>query len=193
LKWLFKNGNEYKLREDIASMVKRELLAELLDSKKIGVLKVILNSNEELYLNEIAKKSGVSITSTFRLLQSFVNLDLVEKKVWKTSKVYYCKNNDKIAFLKDLFLEQFDGIQAFLQASAEISGIQEIILHGQAKKDKANLLLIGNNIEQDKAKAISASIKNKGFDLSFVALTPDQYEQMAKMGLYSGDKKILRP
>jgi Fe2+ or Zn2+ uptake regulation protein len=172
-------------------MVKREVLASLLDSKKTAILKVILNSNEELTLNEIAKKGNVSIASTFRLLQEFTNLDFIEKKVWKNSKVYTCKDNEKITFLKDLFIEEFDGIQAFVEASSNLKDIQEILLH-QKNKNKANLLLIGKNIDQKKINQIVKEIKNKGFELSYVLLSKQQYEQMAKMGIYSGEEKVLK-
>ena len=35
-------------------------------------------------------------------------------------------------------------------------------------------------------------VKDKGFDLSYLTLTKEQYEQMAKMGLYSGEKQVLK-
>jgi DNA-binding transcriptional ArsR family regulator len=172
-------------------MVKKEILTALLDSKKVAVLKVLLTTNEELYLNEIAKKSKVPITSTFRLLRYFENLNLIEKKVWKTSKTYSCKNNEKTSYLKELFIEEFDGINTFLEAVKNLSEIKQVIAHGKRTKNKANLLLIGENIDQNKIEDITQEIKNKGFDLSYVCLTNSQYHQMAKMGLYSGEKKVL--
>lgn len=176
----------------IFKMSKKEVLAALLDSKKVGVLKVLLNSNDELYLNEIAKKSGVSIASTFRLLQNFVDLDLIEKKVWKTSKVYSCKKNEKVTFLKDLFTEEFDGVKEFLELSNNIKGVNEILLTKKSKNN-AYLILIGDTINESEVKDICKNIKNKGYEINFVTLTKEKYEQMVNMGLYSGDKTILRP
>ena len=173
-------------------MVKREVISALLDSKKVSVLKVLLNSSEELYLKEIAEKSNVSITSTFRLLQDFVNQDLIEKKLWKTSKIYLCKKNEKVNFLKELLFEEFDGVQTFLDSIKEISEIKKIILQGKKTRNKANLLLIGENINQTKIDEICKEIKNQGFELSYFPLTEQQYEQMTKMGLYSGEKKVLK-
>ena len=173
-------------------MVKREVLSALLDSKKVSVLKTILNSKEELVLNEIAQKSNVSITSTFRLLQDFVNLGLIEKRVWKTSKVYSCKDNEKVSFLKDLFFEEFDGVRAFLDSMQNMPEIKQIILQGKKTKNKANLLIIGENIDSSKLDSICKEIKDKGFELSYFPLSALQYEQMVKMGLYSGEKKILK-
>ena len=89
-------------------------------------------------------------------------------------------------------MEEFAGQQTFLHAAAEITGINKIILHGKASKNKANLILIGENIVLPKVKQVCSEIKAKGFNLSFIPLAPDQYQQMMKMGLYSGEKTVLK-
>jgi hypothetical protein len=55
----------------------------------------------------------------------------------------------------------------------------------------ANVLLIGENLETQKVESLCSELKTKGFELSYLVLTKDQYTQMSKMGFYSGDKKIL--
>ena len=173
-------------------MGKKEVLAALLGHKKIALLKTIFNSKEELCLKEIAQHSAVSLASTFRLLQEFVSLGLIERKVWKNNKTYLNQNNEQTAFLRELLAEKVDGIKSFLEASADISGIREILLHGEKSKNKANLLLIGENIDQNKVDQVVSAINSQGFELSYVPLTKQQYEQMAKMGLYDREKKVLR-
>ncbi|MDP3990677.1 MAG: helix-turn-helix domain-containing protein [archaeon] len=172
-------------------MVEKDVLAKLIDRKKEAVLRVILHSSEELYLQEIAKKSKVSTTSTFRILQEMVSLGVLTKKQWKTSKTYSCLTNPKTEFLKNLFHEDFDGLQAFIDSVKGTKGISTIILHGAKKKNKANVLIIGNGIDLDPLDKIAQEIKEKGFEVSFLTLTKEQYEQMSKMGLYSGDKTTL--
>lgn len=172
-------------------MVKREILTTLLDQKKAAVLRIILHSSEELYLKEIAQKAKVSITSTFRILQELVTLEIVSKREWKTSKVYRVLDNKKTEFLKELFHEEYDGTQEFVEAMKGIAGIQSIILHGGRKKGKANLLLLGEGVDNSKIEEACLQIRQKGFDLSYLTLSKAQYEQMAKMGLYSGEKLVL--
>ena len=173
-------------------MSKKEVLAKLIDKKKSSILRVVLNSNEELYLKEIANKSNVSITSTFRILQELVEQGILQKREWKTSKVYSPLQNDKVAFLQELFYEEYEGLNEFTAAVEDLTSIKEIILHGPQKKNKANVLLIGEGIDSSKVENICKQIREKGFDLSYLTLTKEQYEQMAKMGLYSGDKKVLK-
>ena len=173
-------------------MVKKEVLSKLLDEKKAAILRVLLSSQEEMYLKEIAAKSNVSMASSFRILKQLVALNIIERKEWKTSIVYLAGKNEKADFLKELFLEDFDAIKEFLQGVEPVGGIQQIILHGTRKKDKANILLIGENIETTKVEETCKQLKDKGFELSFLTLTKTQYEQMIKMGLYSGEKKVLK-
>jgi DNA-binding transcriptional ArsR family regulator len=176
----------------LLTMVGKDVFAKLVDEKKAAILRTLINSPQELYLKEIATKSSVSITSTFRILQELVALEILERREWKTSKVYSCKKNEKVEFLKDIFHEKYDGIEVFLNSIEPLPNIERVILHGARSKNKANVLIIGENIAPRPLENISEHIKSKGFELSFLVLTSEQYNQMLKMGLYKGDKKVLR-
>lgn len=170
-------------------MVKREVFTSLVDSKKAAILKTLLETNDELLLKEISTKSKVPLTSTFRIMQEFVSLDLVHRKEWKTSKVYSCKHNEKVDFLRDLFKEEIDILQSFVEQVKDFQGIQKIILHG--KQEEGNLLLIGEYINSNRVQEVCDELNKKGADLTFLTVTPSQYEQMNRMGLY-GETKVLR-
>ena len=187
----FQKRNQYKGKSNPRHMNKKEVLAALIDKKKAAVLYILLNASEEMYLKEIAEKSDVSITSTFRILQEFVELKIIQRKEWKTSKMYYSEKNAQVNFLKDLFDDPFDGVGEFIASVKEIPEINSIILHGAQKKGKANVLLIGENIDVSKIEEECSRLKNKGFELSYLTLGKQQYEQMVKMGLYAGEKKVL--
>ena len=173
-------------------MVKKDILAALIDNKKAAILRVLLNSKEELYLKEIAEKSNVSLTSTFRILQELSSLQIISKREWKTSKVYSCQPSEKVDFLKELFIEEFDGLKEFIDTIKELPQIDNIILHGARKKGKANILIIGSNLNLEPIETTCQNLREKGFDLSYLTLTKEQYLQMSKMGLYSGEKKVIK-
>ncbi len=173
-------------------MVKREVLEALMDPSRVAVLKVLLGAKEELVLKEISQKSKVPNASTFRILQEFVRLEVLSRREWKTSKVYRCSDNEKARFLKELFREDYDGVQEFVDGLKDWTEIQSIILQGSKESGKANLFLIGENIDAMRVEKLSNDIKQKGFDLSYLTLTRNQYTQMTKMGLYQGEKKVIK-
>ena len=178
--------------ENTYYMVKQGVLAALIDNKKAAVLKTLLFSKEELYLKEISSRSNVSLTSTFRIVNELVTLEIFTKKKWKSSKVYHCNENEKVEFLKELFAEKIDGVQEFATALGSVSEIEQIILHGGRKKDSANMLLIGSDIPSEAVEAAQQIVASRGFDISYLTLTKGQYEQMSKMGLYSGKKEVIK-
>jgi len=170
----------------------RGVLKSLLDPKKASVLRVVLSTNEERYLSEIAELASVSTASTFRILKELVDLEILEKREWKTSKIYSSLKNPKVEFLKNLFTDEYDGLQDFVKAMEDVKGISQIILHGKQTKGKANVLLIGRHIEIGKIDVIVKAINKRGFEISYLTLGIEQYAQMAKMGLYSEEKKVLK-
>ena len=173
-------------------MNKKEVVSQLLDQKKEAILKVLLSSKEELSLQEIATKSKVPTTSTFRILQQLTTFQILQRREWKNSKVYKYNSQEQTEFLRSLLEEEVEGIDEFVRTVETTTNIQQIILHGGRKKGKANILLIGDNINLTLAEQAKNTLKEKGFDLSYLTLTKDQYDQMIKMGLYSGEKIVLK-
>lgn len=173
-------------------MIKKEVLAQLVDSKKARVLEVILHSNEEMFLKEISQKSQVPMASTFRILRELVAAGILTKRQWKTSKVYSCAHTEKTEFLKELFYNEYDGVAEFVQLLGNLEGVQNVILHGSQRKGKANVLVLGEHIDGNKVEEACQKIREKGFELSYLTLTKKQYDQMAKMGLYQGEKKVVK-
>lgn len=173
-------------------MDKKEVLAGLMDRKRVAILKILLGAKEELVLKEIAQKSGVPVSSTFRILQEFADANVIARRVWKTSTVYSSSQGEETDFLRELFQEGYDGVGEFVNMVENIAGVQSIILHGVKRSGKANILVIGSGIDTGKIEDVGNRVREKGFDLSYVTFTRQQYDQMSKMGLYQGEKKVLK-
>src|SRR3989338_3934846 len=172
-------------------MTKKEVLTSLIDDKKRRILHVLLHSHEELVLKEITVRSSVPSATTFRILQELVAQTIIHRREWKTSKVYSCQANEKTEFLKELFSDEYDGVHEFVTLVADIPGIQSILLH-ESRKGSANLLVIGENLDGNRLDEAMQKVRNKSFDLTYLPLSRKQYEQITKMGLYGGEKKVLK-
>ena len=80
------------------------VLKKLFDKKIFSVLDIIVNdnSNEGLYLREIAKKSRVSPASTHRILNKLLALELINQTKIKQLKLYKINKLKQTKFLHNL-------------------------------------------------------------------------------------------
>ncbi len=170
-----------------------KLLEELFDKKLLSIIKFfLLHKKKEFFLQEIAKETKVPLATVFRNMNKLLALQLVEEVKIKKFKLYRCAENDNIVFLESFLKEGKHIIENFAEAVSSISGIKEILLHGQEEEDRANILIIGSMVDSNEVKRICAEFKEKyDYNVTPLTLEREQYEQMSRMGLYSGKKKIL--
>ncbi len=170
----------------------REVLEALLPTSTIKILKLFINNEDQrYYLREIAKLTKVPPASTYRILQDLVRLELIKVDSIKKFKLY-SSNPQTGKFLTDLLQDRKSAVADFVQSVKAFDGVEMIVLHGEEVKTKANVLVIGENMDLDSIKRNALYISDKyKFNLVLLTLVPDQYNQMASMGLYPGKKKIL--
>ena len=174
-------------------MSNETLLAELFDDKLLKVLSLLfLNKQKEFYLQEIADQAKVPIASTYRILHKLGSIGLIELVPVSRFKLYKIADNEKTRQLENIIVGRKTPLEAFLELIKPVSGIREIILHGEESREGADLVLIGDAIDAEKVKFICASIKEDyNFSLTTLNLARDQFEQMKAMNLFPKRKKIL--
>lgn len=170
-----------------------KLLEELFDGKILKVIKFfLLNKEKEFYLQEISKQAEVPIATVFRMVGRLKVLGIIEEIKIRKFKLYKCADNDSVRFLESFIKEGKRIIERFVSMAAKVENVEEIILYGKESEEKANVLLIGRNINSNQIKQICAEFKEKhNYSITDLSLEREQYEQMSRMGLYSGKKKIL--
>ena len=168
-----------------------EIMENLFDIKIVKILKFFLkNDNGHYYLREISRNTRVSVASTYRILNKLVELTILEINEIKTAKLYSLSNNKIVDFMKTMF--EVDVLQFFIEHASKMIGIQEVLLLGKKEKVKANVLVLGENINKADMKLLTGEIKEKyDFTINQMSLSREQYEQMSAMGLYPGNKKVL--
>ncbi len=169
------------------------VLESLFDSKILKIVRLFLNEKDnQFYLREISNKVKVPVATTFRIVKKLLKLGLIQEIKIKKFKLYKLKEGPNITFLESFIREEKRILDAFVDKIKNIEGISSIIQHGKEIKDRANILLIGENIDNNTIKQLCADIKDKyNFTISSLTLTEDQFNQMSSMGLYSGEKKTI--
>ena len=172
-------------------MEPQEILGELFDNKILAILRFFLkNDDDEYYLREISRNTKVSPASTYRILNKLVAMNVLLVNEIKTAKLYTLENNKTVDFLKSLV--EVDVVQFFIEQASKLENIDEILLLGVRSKNKANVLILGNNVDTSRVKLLCGEIKEKyDFTINQMILAREQYEQMSDMGLYPGTKKSL--
>lgn len=170
-----------------------KLLEQLFDKKKLKIIKLfIAEKNKEFSLSEVAKKTEVPVASTFRIINQLAALGLLEQSQIKHLKLYMLAENKAVRYLESFLKEEKQILELAVDKLKTALGVEQIILHGKATKDWANLFIIGTDLDNNLVKPICAEIKEKyKFTISTLLITQDQYKQMTTMGLYSGEKKTL--
>jgi hypothetical protein len=174
-------------------MDSQKILEGLFDKKILTILKLFLKKrDQQFYLKEISKQTRVPLATTHRILNRLLELEIIERTKIKHLKIYKLAENEKTKYLETMFEEKKTIIDEFLEQASNIQGIKTIMIYGREEKDKANLLIIGESVDNSLIREIIIKIKEKySFTLTHLVLTETQYEQMAAMNLYPGKKEII--
>jgi hypothetical protein len=165
----------------------------LFDDKILRILRIFYNNKEKrFYLREISKLADVSLTSTFRIILKLTELKVVRQLNISRFKLYKLDSNEMVDLLEPIIKEKKSVTDKFVELVRNTPGIFRIIQHGKETDSKSNILVIGEGIPPDEIKKMASVIKdNYDFNITYLTLTEEQYNQMVAMGLYSGEKKIL--
>ncbi len=169
------------------------ILEQLFDDKMLSVLRLFISGEENTYyLREISKLTKIPPATTYRILKKLTEAKVLELTVIKNAKIYSLAKNKNTDFLKNILKIEKRVIDLFVEHAKKIDGIQAIVLHGNETAKKANVLIIGEDIDHAGLKHLVSDIKDRyDFFLTTLQLTKEQFEQMSAMGLYSGKKKVL--
>ncbi|RLG23470.1 hypothetical protein DRN85_09315 [Methanosarcinales archaeon] len=170
-----------------------EILKQLFDKKIIRIIHVFLqNKNKQFYLRELGRAADVSPATTYRIIGKLVKAGIVEEVKISKFKVYKIIINEKTKGLAKLLKEEVNPLEIFVEKAKKLDDVDLIILQGKKTNKSANILIIGNDDMSKKVDEICKELKQKhNFNIDFLILSDLQFRQMTKLGVYSGDKKIL--
>jgi hypothetical protein len=170
------------------------ILEELLDKKTLTVLRLLsANPEKQYYLREIQKATRVPVATVFRIINRLVALEVVEVvKLKQRIKLYTYGKGKEAKFVEQLIEVRRGAVEEFVESCRAIPGIVQVILHGRRQKDRANFLIIGDDVPTAPLVAAWAALKERmDFTAIYLILGPHQYAQMVEMGLYAGDRQVL--
>ncbi len=173
-------------------MDKKQIVETLFDKKIIKILRLFVNNQDkEYYLREIARITKVPPATTHRIIKQLLTLELIAESKEKYLKTYMA-NTTNLKMFSGLLEDKTTALKEFSDFIKQVEGVERAILHGEEEKDRASVLLVGENIDQNIIRDKTLELKEAyKFNIIYLILAPTQYEQMSSMGLYRGRKLIL--
>lgn len=170
-------------------MEKRKVVETLFDQKIIRVLRLFINNpTQKYYLREVAKVAKVPAATTYRIIKTMKELELIDEEKIKHLKLYTLNEKNAAPFF-ELLEDKRSALQEFSDFISGVEGVQLVVLHGKEEKDKASVLIVGINIGNEVIREKVVELRQKyNFNLIYLVLDPSQYDQMVSMGLYPGKK-----
>ncbi len=170
-----------------------KLLMGLFDRKRLRLIKLFLdNPDYEYGLREAAKATRLPPATVHRILKVLLEYGVVTERRVKKLRLYRLAATKQAKFLDELLAVKKTAIEEFVERVRELAGVEFIILHGKATKEKAGILVIGQGIETAALNAIVGEIKERyKFSIIHTTLAREQYDQMITMGLFPQEKKVL--
>ncbi len=174
-------------------MESEKLLEGLFDKKILAIIRYFIkNPTQKFYLRELAKATRVPIASTYRIINRLAGLELLEIHKFKPFKLYSWSDSEQAKYIQYILEQKKTVLDSFVEKTSQIQGVQLIMLHGEATKTQASILIIGDNVDDARVRELVVRAKEENnFNITYLSLQPSQFNQMASMGLYPKKKTIL--
>ena len=156
-----------------------DLMSKIFDIKTVKVVEVLLTKRGRFYLRDLSRESGVSLATTFRIIQKLKNIDIVYKDGKEKIEFYELdRNSENFVILKDIFMEseQKPG-EIIKQELHKIHGLEPRIYY---EKSNENKIIVVSSLTE---KMELEKIKNKfGEELKIVLFSNSQFIEMKNAG-----------
>ncbi|MBR9676013.1 helix-turn-helix domain-containing protein [Candidatus Woesearchaeota archaeon] len=170
---------------------KETILKALFDEKILQILQVFFEDDEkQYYLRELAKITGVSPATTYRILKRLLTLRILEKTEIKNLKIYKLKSTETTEFLKKVLYTKPDPLSIFVEKIKTIPQVELVVMHAKPQKSGAFVMIVGEDIPKNIIDEIDLEIANiYDYKIKILPLIQDLYEGLDKS--HSGYKKVL--
>ena len=130
--------------------MKQALLASIFDKKIVTILSELLKKRGRFYLRDLSRDTGVSLATTYRIIQKLKDSNIVYKDGKEKIEFYEInRNSDEFKILKNIFysneLENYMKIKNKLLEDYK-DGFKIYI----DKKDKNKIIIVSSLIDEDK-------------------------------------------
>lgn len=156
-----------------------DLMSKIFDIKTVKVIEVLLTKRGRFYLRDLSRESGVSLATTYRIVQKLKNVDIVYKDGKEKIEFYELDRNTKnFVVLKDIFMESEQKPGEIIKKELhKIHGLEPRIYYERSNENK--IIVVSSLTEKKELE----KIKDKfGEELKIVLFSNSQFIEMKNAG-----------
>jgi len=119
-----------------------DALRDLFDERIIEIMTLFMeNPGKKFFLTDVANKSKINVTTTFRILNRLVEKNFVKSSIIGKTRAYELEQKKKTQELLKLLQKEDDPLQLFIQEISSHPRIKKVILESREKRG-AKLILV---------------------------------------------------
>jgi len=192
MKTFIKYENLHKQKITDNNFEKMDALRDLFDERIIEIMTLFMeNPGKKFFLSDVANKSKVNITTTFRILNRLVKKGFIKSSIIGKTRAYELEQNQKTMQLLKLLKKEDDPLQTFIEFMSNFPRLKKIILESREKRG-AKVVLVGNFLSKEKIEKKVNDIRDKyNFYIKFAEISKDQYTKLKGFKSYGLDEKTI--
>lgn len=169
-----------------------DALRDLFDERIIEIMTLFIeNPGKKYFLSDVANKTKINITTTFRILNRLVEKNFIKSEIIGKTRAYELGQNKKTLELLKFLKRDDDPLQIFIESASQHPRLKKIILESREKRG-AKLVLVGNFLNKEKFDKKVNEIKNKfDFEISFAEISDEQYKRLKGFKSYGLEEKVI--
>ncbi len=159
--------------------MKVDLLGKIFDIKTVQVIKVLLTKRGRFYLRDLSRESGVSLATTYRIVQKLKAIGIVYKDGKEKIEFYELdRNSDNFAIIKEIFFESEQKPAEIIKKTLhEIHGLEPRIYYEKTNENK--IIVVSSLTEKKEIHNLKEKLDE---EVKVVLFSNSQFIEMKNAG-----------
>ncbi len=159
--------------------MKTELLSKIFDIKTVEVIKILITKRGRFYLRDLSRESGVSLATTYRIVQKLKDIGVVYKDGKEKIEFYELnRNSDNFSIIQEIFMDSIKKPGEIVKEELhKIHGMEPRIYYEKANENK--IIVVSSLTEKKELSALKEKIDG---DLKIVLFSNSQFIELKNAG-----------
>ena len=165
--------------------MREEVLEKVFDIKTVRVISALMTKRGRFYLRDLSRESGVSLATTYRIIQKLKKIDIVFKEGKEKIEFYELNRNSELfKVLCKIFKEEQKSAAEIIKGRLhELHGLEPRVYVDKNNNDK--IIVVSSLTEKKEIKTIQGEVDESE---KVVLFSNSQFIEMKNAGFVNSKK-----